>query len=81
MEKFLKCVNAPYGNRYTVGINLKGDYLKDYNFFVGDCVKVELSENRIIITKSEATENLTRLQAKNPNLLGLIDNLGLTIVQ
>ncbi|MCD7849259.1 MAG: type I toxin-antitoxin system SymE family toxin [Parabacteroides sp.] len=81
MEKYLKCVNAPYGNRYTVGINLKGDYLKEFNFFVGDCVKVELSENRIIITKSDATAQLTLLQAQNPNLLNLIDNLGLTIVQ
>ena len=81
MEKYLKCVNAPYGSRYTVGINLKGDYLKEFNFFVGDCVKVELSENRILITKSDATAQLTLLQAQNPNLLNLIDNLGLTIVQ
>lgn len=80
MEKYLKCVNAPYGNRYTVGINLKGDYLKEFNFFVGDCVKVELSENKIIITKSDATAQLTALQAQNPNLLNLIDKLGLTIV-
>lgn len=77
----MKCVNAPYGNRYTVGINLKGDYLKNYNFFVGDCVKVKLSENQIIITKSEATEKLTRLQVQNPSLLDLIDNLDLTIIQ
>lgn len=81
MEKYLKCVNAPYGNRYTVGINLKGDYLKEFNFFVGDCVKVELSENKIIITKSDATAQLTALQAQNPNLLHLIDKLDLTIVQ
>lgn len=81
MEKYLKCVNTPYGSRYTVGINLKGDYLKQYNFNVGDCVKVELFENQIIISKSEATEQLTRLQAQNPSLLNLIDNLGLVIVQ
>lgn len=81
MEKYLKCVNAPYGSRYTVGINIKGDYLKQYNFNVGDCVKVEIHENQIIITKSEATEQLTRLQTVNPLLLNLIDNLGLTIVQ
>lgn len=81
MEKYLKCVNAPYGNRYTVGINLKGDYLKEFNFFIGDCVKVELSENKIIITKSDATAQLTALQVQNPNLLHLIDKLGLTIVQ
>lgn len=81
MEKYLKCVNAPYGNRYTVGIHLKGDYLKEFNFFVGDCVKVELSENKIIITKSDATVQLTALQAQNPNLLHLVDKLGLTIVQ
>lgn len=81
MEKYVKCVNAPYGNRYTVGINLKGDYLKEFNFFVGDCVKVELLENKIIITKSDATAQLTALQAQNPNLLHLIDKLGLIIVQ
>lgn len=80
MEKILKCINIPNGNQYTVGINLKGDYLKDFNFFVGDCVKVKFSQNQIIITKSKETENLTKLQAKNPNLLNLIDNLGLTIV-
>lgn len=81
MEKYLQCVNAPYGKRYTVGINIKGDYLKEFNFFVGDCVKVELSENQIIITKSDATAQLTALQAKNPNLLNLMDKLDLTIVQ
>lgn len=81
MEKYLKCVTAQDGSRYTVGINLKGDYLKQYNFNVGDCVKVDLSENQIIITKSEATEQLTRLQSQNPLLLNLIDNLGLTIIQ
>lgn len=81
MEKYLKCENALYGDRYTVGINLKGDYLKEFNFFVGDCVKVKLSENQIIITKSDATAKLTALQAQNPNLLNLIDKLGLTIVQ
>lgn len=81
MEKYIKCVNAPYGSRYTVGINLKGDYLKKYNFNVGDCVKVELSENQIIITKSDKTEQLTRLQTLNPSPLNLIDNLELTVVQ
>lgn len=81
MEKYLKCVNVPYKNKNTVRIDLKGDYLKDYNFHAGDCVKVKLSENQIIITKSEATEQLTALQAQNPNLLNLINNLGLTIVQ
>lgn len=81
MEKYMKCVNAPYGNHYTVGINLKGDYLKDFNFFVGDCVKVQLSENQIIITKSEETARITMLQAQNPNLLDLIDKLGLTTIQ
>lgn len=81
MEKYIKCVNAPYGNRYTVGISLKGDYLKDFNFFVGDCIKVQLSENQIIITKSEETARITMLQAQNPNLLDLIDKLGLTTIQ
>lgn len=81
MEKYLKCVQAPYGKRYTIGINIKGDYLAEYNFHIGDSVKVELSENRIVITKSEDTEQLTALQAQNPNLLNLIENLGLTIIQ
>ena len=77
----MKCVQAPYGKRYTIGINIKGDYLAEYNFHIGDCVKVELSENRIVITKSEDTEQLTALQAQNTNLLNLIENLGLTIIQ
>ena len=29
MEKYLKCVQAPYGKRYTIGINIKGDYLAE----------------------------------------------------
>lgn len=81
MEKYLKCINVACQNHNTVGIELKGDYLKDYNFHAGDCIKVKLSENQIIITKSEVTEQLTILQAQNPHLLSFIDKLGLTIVQ
>lgn len=81
MEKYLKCVMLRSGFSYTLGINIIGDYLKEFNFYAGDCVKVELSENRIIITKSKATAKITMLQAQNPNLLKLIDKLGLTMMQ
>jgi hypothetical protein len=57
MEKLLKICNLPQGGGYVPGINLKGQYLKRFGFYPGEFVKVEVSENQIIISKNEATKN------------------------
>ena len=49
--RFLKVVNKPQGKNYVSGLNLQGLYLNNYGFNCGDMVKVELSENKIIISK------------------------------
>jgi hypothetical protein len=50
-QRILKVVNKPQGKKYTAGINLTGNYLNNFGFSCGDMVKVELSENKIIISK------------------------------
>ena len=49
--KKMKVVNKPQGKSYAPGINLQGEYLKNYGFSVGDFVEIEVSRNRIIIKK------------------------------
>ena len=47
----LQVVHKRYGQGYTIGFNLQGEYLKRYGFEYRDKVKVEVSRNRIIIEK------------------------------
>lgn len=51
MQKVLQCVRLPQNGKGTIGFNLKGEYLKLFGFQSGDKVKVDISENRIVITK------------------------------
>lgn len=51
MERVLQCVRLPQGKKGTIGFNLKGEYLKKFGFKQGDKVKVEVSENKIVISK------------------------------
>ncbi len=49
--KTLKVVNKPYKNKYTVGLNIQGEYLKAYGFNRGDMVEMQVAENLIKISK------------------------------
>ena len=49
MERVLQCVRLPQGKKGTIGFNLKGEYLK--MFKQGDKAKVEINENKIVISK------------------------------
>nr|DAQ58933.1 MAG TPA: antitoxin [Caudoviricetes sp.] len=51
MEKVLQCVRLPQNGKDTIGFNLKGEYLKLFGFKQGDKAKVEISENKIVISK------------------------------
>lgn len=51
MQKVLQCVRLPQNGKGTIGFNLKGEYLKLFGFQLGDKVKVDISGNRIVITK------------------------------
>lgn len=53
MEKVLKCVRLPQNGKGTIGFNLKGEYLKAFGFKLGDKVNVEISDNKIILTKEK----------------------------
>ena len=79
IDKLLTVCKMTSGKKYTAGINIKGEYLKKYGFQIGDIVKVEVKNNQIIITKNKATDFLTDMQMKNPNLIKLIDNLDLQV--
>lgn len=73
MEKVLQCVRLPQGGKGTIGFNLKGEYLKKFGFSLGDYVKVEVTDHKIVITKNEGTELLSKMKAKNLALLELIE--------
>lgn len=51
MERVLQCVRLPQNGKGTIGFNLKGEYLKLFGFHLGDKVKVEISENKIVLSK------------------------------
>lgn len=68
------------GKKYAPAINLKGFYLKEYGFEVGDMVKVELSQNRIVISKNERTNTLQDMERKNPALIKLLERLDMEII-
>lgn len=51
MERVLQCVRLPQNGKGTIGFNLKGEYLKMFGFKQGDKAKVEISENKIVISK------------------------------
>jgi glycine cleavage system aminomethyltransferase T len=77
MEKFLKICNLPQGAKYVPGINLKGQYLKEFGFVNGDFVRVVLEENQIVITKTDASQKISRMVNKNPALSVLIKEFDL----
>ncbi|MCT4640560.1 MAG: hypothetical protein N4A72_22875 [Bacteroidales bacterium] len=50
-ERILTVINKPYKDKYTNGINIQGEYLKEFGFELGDKVSVEISRNKILIKK------------------------------
>ena len=79
MERILKVCQTAHGNRYTSKINIAGDWLKKYGFNLGDLVKVEIRKNEIVISKNPSTDVLTAFNARNPQIMKLIENLDLTL--
>ncbi|WP_099463389.1 SymE family type I addiction module toxin [Parabacteroides provencensis] len=79
LTKLLKVCGLPTQNNYTAGINLKGEYLKDYGFNIGDYVHVEVTENRIVITKDTETNIVSLFSRKNKVVDNLIDTFDLTL--
>lgn len=60
MEKFLYCVRLPQNGKGTIGFNIKGEYLRTYGFKLGDKVKVEICENKIVISKEDKVMYIER---------------------
>ena len=79
MERILKVCQTAQDNRYTSKINIAGDWLKKYGFNLGDLVKVEIRKNEIVISKNPSTDVLTAFNARNPQIMKLIENLDLTL--
>ena len=77
MEKILKVCSVPCGRKHANGINIKGDYLKKYDFQENDFVKVSISKGRIVIEKTPQTDTLRNMGLKNPALLKFIENMDL----
>jgi hypothetical protein len=77
MEKLLKICNLPQGKKYVPGINLKGRYLEENGFCVGDLVHVCITENQICITKTDVTNEISQMVKKNPTLFSLISEFDL----
>ncbi|MDR2627512.1 MAG: hypothetical protein LBC40_05720 [Dysgonamonadaceae bacterium] len=51
--------------------------MKKFGFSTGDFVKVNISENRIVIEKTEAAAELSGMVKKNPALNRLIEGFDL----
>jgi hypothetical protein len=77
MKKLLKVCSLPQGGGYVPGINLKGLYLKEFGFFPGEFVNVEVEENQIVITRTDTTKKASEMTVRNPVLAGLIKELDL----
>ncbi|MDR1369883.1 MAG: type I toxin-antitoxin system SymE family toxin [Dysgonamonadaceae bacterium] len=80
MEKLLKVCNLPQASGYVPGINLKGKYLMEFGFSPGDFVKVEVGDNKIVISKTDASKAVSDMVKRNPVLSKLIDSFDLTPV-
>lgn len=78
MKKFLKICNLPQGDSYAPGINLKGNYLTNYGFEVGDMVSVEVRKDEISIKKIPADITISDMMKRNPNFKKLVQELDLT---
>lgn len=65
LTKLLKICGLPSQKKYIAGINLKGEYLKDYGFKIGDYVQVVVTENKIVITKDSETNVISLLSRNN----------------
>lgn len=79
LTKLLKVCGLPTREKHTAGINLKGEYLKDYGFNIGDYVNVEVTENKIVITKDQGTKVVSLFSKKNSSFDNLISTFQLTI--
>lgn len=78
LTKLLKVCNLPKAKTYTPGINIKGEYLTEYGFCVGDYVHVEITENKIVITKDSDSNIISLFSKKNKALDSLIETFDLT---
>lgn len=63
---------------YIESLTISGNYLKQNGFEMGDLVKLVVTKNEIRIIKNVNTSLLTQMGAKNPALLTMIENIGLT---
>lgn len=78
MEKILKVCEVFQGKKHTNKINIAGDWLKKYGFQFGDLVRVEVKQNKIVISKNDKTDVLTAMNSRNPELYKMIEKLDLT---
>ena len=79
LTKLLKVCGLPSQEKYTAGIYLKGEYLKEYGFNIGDYVQVEITYNRIVISKNNDSNIVSLFSKRNDMLDKLIDTFDLTI--
>lgn len=63
---------------YIESLTISGNYLKQNGFEMGDLVKLVVTKNEIRIVKNTNTNLLTLMGTKNPALLTMIENIGLT---
>lgn len=78
ITKLLKVCKLPSAKTYVPGLNLKGEYLRKFGFEVGDYVTVEVSENKICITKNEASNVVSLFSKKNKAIDLLVESFDLT---
>jgi len=72
--KFLQSVNN------SPVLSLAGLEIEKFNFQMDDCVRIEVSKNKIVITKDKQTEILRKMNLKNHSLIDLVEKFNLETV-
>lgn len=72
MIKKIKVCRKWSGSKVVPSVNLQGVYLQEFNFNVGDNVRVEFYRNEIRIKKMDARQILRHMADENPAVAELV---------
>lgn len=72
MTKKIKVCRKWSGRKSVPSVNLQGIYLQEYNFNIGDSVRVEFYRDEIRIKKMNARQILRHMAEENPAVSELV---------
>lgn len=81
MIKKIKVCRKWSGSKVVPSVNLQGVYLQEFNFNVGDSVRVEFYRDEIRIKKMDARQILRQIAKENPAVDELVKQFDCTICE